>query len=347
MPDPGRHVARAGPHGLKSAEERITAAGIHRISLPTPWAVGRVNVYLIDDDPLTLVDAGPYCEAALEALEEALRSLGRSTGELERIVITHQHLDHAGAAQALVDRSGAELCALHGLADWYGAYPKSIEAEDLLGTRVLSRHGVSSEALAPISAHNAAAHEYGSAASVTTRLADGEVLPFASRELRVLHRPGHSPSDTLLFDSDRGLLLAGDVLLADVPTSALISPPLDGSEVNVRPRAFAQYLDSLLQLQAMDVELVLPGHGEPFGGPAKLISDRIARYETTTERIASLLDGKPRTAWQIALEFRGDFPAVSGFFVLCEVLGHLDRLLDTGIAAESDEPVKRFVRAVP
>ena len=36
------------------------AAGIHRLAIPTPFAVGRVNVYMIEDDPLTLVDTGPY-----------------------------------------------------------------------------------------------------------------------------------------------------------------------------------------------------------------------------------------------------------------------------------------------
>ena len=44
-------------------------AGIHRLAIPTPFAVGRVNVYLIDDDPLTLVDAGPNSGNSLDALE--------------------------------------------------------------------------------------------------------------------------------------------------------------------------------------------------------------------------------------------------------------------------------------
>ena len=58
------------------------AVGIHRIPLPTPFAVGRVNSYLIDDSPLTLVDAGPNSGTSLEALHHGLRQLGRSVEDL-------------------------------------------------------------------------------------------------------------------------------------------------------------------------------------------------------------------------------------------------------------------------
>ena len=80
-------------------------AGIHCLPIPTPFAVGRVNCYLIDDEPLTLVDTGPNSGKALDELDLALRSHGHSIGDLERIVITHQHLDHMGLAGILARRS--------------------------------------------------------------------------------------------------------------------------------------------------------------------------------------------------------------------------------------------------
>ena len=55
-------------------------AGIHRLAIPTPFAVGRVNCYLIDDEPLTLVDAGPNSGRALDELEQALESHGKAIG---------------------------------------------------------------------------------------------------------------------------------------------------------------------------------------------------------------------------------------------------------------------------
>ena len=53
------------------------AAGIHRLAVPTPFAVGRVNCYLIDDEPLTLIDTGPNSGKSLDELERALAEYGR------------------------------------------------------------------------------------------------------------------------------------------------------------------------------------------------------------------------------------------------------------------------------
>ena len=77
----------AVPDGLAAA----TAASIHCMPIPTPFAVGRINTYLIEDDPLTLVDVGPNSGTSLTALEDALGEHGRRIEDLERIVVTHQH----------------------------------------------------------------------------------------------------------------------------------------------------------------------------------------------------------------------------------------------------------------
>src|SRR3954471_18948154 len=85
------------------------AAGIHRIAVPTPFAVGRVNVYVIEDEPLTLVDTGPNSGSSFDVLERGLRSLGFGVEDLDRIVVTHQHIDHIGLLRILAERSGAEV----------------------------------------------------------------------------------------------------------------------------------------------------------------------------------------------------------------------------------------------
>src|SRR3954468_13953489 len=99
-----------------------TAAGIHRLAIPTPFAVGRVNVYLIDDEPLTLVDSGPNSGSSLTELERQLAALGRRIEDLELILITHQHIDHIGLAEILRQRSGAEVAALDRLVPFVESY---------------------------------------------------------------------------------------------------------------------------------------------------------------------------------------------------------------------------------
>jgi glyoxylase-like metal-dependent hydrolase (beta-lactamase superfamily II) len=320
----------------------LIAPDIWRIELPTPWPVGPVNVYLIEDDPLTLVDSGPLWDVARAVLEASLEAIGYRLEQLRRVIVTHQHLDHGGLARVLSDRSGAEVCALDALVDWFATYPASIESEDHFAGRLLRRHGASDPALAALAEHNRDARSHGAPVTVTTPIRQGDVLEFAGRRLQVLHRPGHSPSDTVLHDAERGTLFGGDHLLPHVRSSVVLAPPLDGSEVHIRPRAFLDYLASLAATQAMDLELVLPGHGEPIADHRALIADRLRRYQATTERVAALLTPEPVTASQLAVAMWPHGGENVSFFAVCDVLGHLDLLLDQGVAIEHDGPVKRF-----
>jgi len=81
--------------------------GIRRLAIPTPFQVGRVNAYLIEDSPLTLIDSGPNSAKALDELEQALAGLGHKVEDIELLVVTHQHIDHFGLAAILARRSGA------------------------------------------------------------------------------------------------------------------------------------------------------------------------------------------------------------------------------------------------
>ena len=88
------------------------AAGIHRLGIPTPFAVGRVNVYLIDDDPLTLVDAGPNSGTALDELTSGISALGHSLEDIDLVILTHQHIDHLGLVGLVAAKSGADVAAI-------------------------------------------------------------------------------------------------------------------------------------------------------------------------------------------------------------------------------------------
>jgi glyoxylase-like metal-dependent hydrolase (beta-lactamase superfamily II) len=327
---------------LSPTAPSLIAPEIWRIELPTPWAVGSVNVYLIVDDPLTLIDTGPLFDPARAVLEASLESIGYGLEQLRRVIVTHQHLDHGGMAHLLAERSGAELCALDALVDWFATYPASIESEDEFAERVLRRHGASDQALAALAEFNRDARGHGAPATITMPVFHGDVLEFGTRRLQVLHRPGHSPSDTVFHDAERRTLFGGDHLLAHVRSSALLAPPLDGAEVHVRPRAFVRYLESLATTEAMDLELILPGHGDPITDHGALIESRLSRYRVTAERLASLLGPEPRTASQLAVAMRPHEGENVSFSALCDVLGHLDLLLEQGVAIEYDGLIKRF-----
>ena len=319
------------------------APGIWRIVISTPWPVGPVNVYLLDDDPLTLIDTGQRSDAALAELEAGLAGIGRRVEDLGRIVVTHQHIDHCGLARALVDRSGAELCAPAPMTTWLARYPASSEDEDEFAATLLRRHGVGRAAER---GEHRGGHSWGEPVEVVRPLRDDDVLEFAGRRLRVLHRPGHSPYDTVLHDEDAGLLFGGDHVLR-WPSTSIMAPPVSDGARNGRPRAFNQYLTSLRATDALALDTILPGHGDTVEDHHTTIAERLARYARTTENTAAAVTLEPRTAATIATEMKGSLPDRVAFFVLCDVLGHLDELIDAGAVSEhvDTDGVSRFATA--
>jgi glyoxylase-like metal-dependent hydrolase (beta-lactamase superfamily II) len=316
---------------------------IHVLPIPTPFAVGRVNCYLVEDDPLTLVDTGPNSATSLTTLESDLAAHGRRVEDLERIVVTHQHIDHMGLVDILARRSGAEVCALDRLAPWLAAYGEGMEADDAFAERVMHRHGIPDDLVLVLRAVTRQFRAWGASAEVTRPLADGSELGFAGRTWRVWHRPGHSPSDTVFHDEASGVLLGGDHLIRHISSNPLITRPLDGDAASQRPQALVAYLASLAATRAMDLEVVLPGHGEPVEDHAALIDERVRLHERRAEKLHRLIAERPRTAYELAQAMWGNVAVTQAYLTLSEVLGHVDLLLDDGrVVQHETDGVIRF-----
>jgi glyoxylase-like metal-dependent hydrolase (beta-lactamase superfamily II) len=309
--------------------------GVSCLPIPTPFAVGRVNCYLIEDDPLTLIDAGPNSATSLTAMEAALAEHGRSVEQLERIVVTHQHIDHIGLVQILAERSGAEVCALDALAPWLADYRRQMEENDRFSAEIMLRNGIPQDVVHALRAVSASFRAWGAAANVTTALAEGEELEFASRRWRVLRRPGHSPSDTVFYDEDSMELFGGDHLIKHISSNPLISRPLDGGE-KTRPRALMAYLDSMRATREMDLSVVYAGHGEQIDDHRALIDERFRMHERRADKLCGLIEERPRNAYELAQAMWGNVAVTQAFLTLSEVLGHVDLLIDAGRVSERE-----------
>jgi glyoxylase-like metal-dependent hydrolase (beta-lactamase superfamily II) len=329
----------------REALAEAAAAGVHRLAIPTPFQVGRVNAYLIEDSPLTLIDSGPNSAKALDELEQALAARGRRIEDIELLVITHQHMDHFGLAQILARRSGAEVAALDALAPYLAAYSSQTDMDDRFAEKMMLSHGIPLEVVTALRAVSSGFRAWGSAVEVTQPLSDGSELELRDRRLRVLHRPGHSPSDTVFHDEARSMLLSADHLIAHISSNPLLARPLgaDGDYDGPRPQALLTYMASLEKTREMSVDLVLPGHGRPITNHAALIDERFRMHARRAEKIHSLIAETPRTAHEIAAELWGNVAVTQAYLTLSEVLGHVDLLLRDGLVAEREaDGVVRF-----
>src|SRR5579859_6360085 len=83
------------------------------VPLAIPFATRVVNAYLLTGDPVTIVDSGVDWDESARELDAALAHHGLAYADVEQIVITHQHYDHAGFAHRLQALSGAHVIAHH------------------------------------------------------------------------------------------------------------------------------------------------------------------------------------------------------------------------------------------
>jgi glyoxylase-like metal-dependent hydrolase (beta-lactamase superfamily II) len=328
--------------------EQAATEGIHRLAIPTPFLVGRVNCYLIEDEPLTLVDTGPNSGKSLDELERALAGHGRTVEELELIVITHQHMDHLGLLEILARRSGAEVAALHLLTGYLKDFGASAAADDEFSQATMRRHGTPADLTTVLGAVGSAFRAFGSGGKVTRELHDGDTLALRDRELAVMHRPGHSPSDTIFWDERRRILLGGDHLLGHISSNPLVSRPLNGNATDERPHALLDYMHSMGATRELPAELVLPGHGDPIGDHVALIDERFRMHDRRARKMLKMLGAGPLTAYEVALQMWGNIAVTQAFLTISEVLGHMDLLVrDRHVEELEDDGVVRFAAVAP
>ena len=258
--------------------------------------------------------------------------------DLERIVVTHQHIDHVGLLSILARRSGAEVCGLDVLAPFLAEYGAANERDDELAEALMLRHGIPRDVVIALRAMSRAFRAWGAPAEITHPLTDGGTLDFAGRSFDVHHRPGHSPSDTIFHDRESGVVIGGDHLLEKISSVPLISRALGGKSGDPgdgRPRALLMYLRSLRETQAMeDVSVVLPGHGDDVVEFRDLIDKRFAMHERRAAKIGRLVAERPRSAHELAHDLWGNVAVTQAYLTLSEVLGHLDLLAERGEVRE-------------
>jgi glyoxylase-like metal-dependent hydrolase (beta-lactamase superfamily II) len=307
------------------------APGIHRLAIPTPFAVGRVNVYLIEDEPLTLIDAGPNSGTSFDELQRGIAGLGHGLEDIGLVIVTHQHIDHLGLVSLVASHSGAQVAAIDVAVPYMENFSDEAQADDDYASEIMLRNGISEDVVAVLQSVSRAFRAWGARVEVTRPLHDGEALELRDRTLHVHHRPGHSPTDTVFHDRERRILIAGDHLLGHISSNPLITRPRDGSG---RPQALVQYLESLAATREMEVDLVLPGHGDPITDHRALIDQRFELHRRRADKIHRLIAERPRSAYEIAQALWGNIAVTQAYLTLSEVLGHVDLLVNDGRVQE-------------
>ncbi|MEQ1682509.1 MAG: MBL fold metallo-hydrolase [Burkholderiaceae bacterium] len=199
------------------------------------------NVLVPDEAGATLIDTG-HVNHAEQTLALVRHALG---GEpLARIVNTHLHSDHCGGNATLQRAFDAAVFV-----------PEASAA----AVREWSSHGLTFD---PSGQRCERFTLQG-----TTRA--GDVIEAGGRRFEVIEAPGHDPQSTILFDAENGLLLSADALWEN--GFGVVFPELEGEP------GFDDVASVLDTIECLPVQLVVPGHGAPFGDVAAALARSRAR----------------------------------------------------------------------
>lgn len=313
------------------------------LSVPTPFYIGDVNVYLIKEEPLTLIDVGPKTPEAAIVLRDKLRANGVRFEDVKRIVLTHAHEDHCGLAGQVRDEAKNAEIFVHGWETGH-LFGRLGRAEH---KNLMLRAGVPEEIYREIQAL------YAEIALLTDTLNEGEFselkdemeLEFAGGALRVLHTPGHTPGSCSFLREANRTLIAGDCVLKRVTPNPIVS--LDPHDAQKRFQSLAEYLVSLARIRAAAPTLVYGGHGEPITDFEEIFHRYVRAVDERQKKTINLISGDGATAFQVA---RALFPDavdknVHRFLAISEAVAHLDYAVsEQKVAVELKDNVEFYRR---
>jgi glyoxylase-like metal-dependent hydrolase (beta-lactamase superfamily II) len=297
---------------------------LYRTEVPLPQNPLRaVNSYVIrGEGRFLIIDTGMNRAECHEALSSGLTELKVDLRETD-FFITHLHADHLGLVSELAtERSkiyfnqpdaaiigSAEAGQTHyGRAQLHG-FPEAEFQKALMGHpgRRYSPKG-------PLAFHI---------------LRGGDRIDIGDYQFECVNTPGHTPGHMCLYEPRKRIFFAGDHILRD------ITPNISSWSDQENP--LNDYLSSLDKVYGLDVELVLPGHREPFKDFRQRIRELKVHHRVRLQEVLAILEKGSQSAFEIASQMSWDmpgpwdlFPPSQKWFAVGEAIAHLRYLEEEG-----------------
>ena len=300
--------------------------------VPMPMSLDHINCYLLRDsfegrDGWAVVDTGLGIPRTHEVWEKIFGET-LAGQPMTRLICTHCHYDHAGAARWMQERFDVPLLMTYGefmmLRGLMGPPPDPLPDMHRL---FYERAGVSDEQLDEMVGAMRKDPFMPQAPFNYQRLRAGQVLTIGEREWRVIVGEGHSPEHACLYNARDGLLIAGDQLLPRITSNVMVSPmEPEGNPLQV-------WLESTLRLAELPADtLVLPSHQGVFLGVRERAHEVVTHHEQQFDQLRAHLatvSGASARELMLVLFTRLRGP-VDHLMALGETIAHLNQLLAAG-----------------
>ena len=232
------------------------------LDLDFQGSAGVVAAYLLTGpDGHTLLETGPG--STLGALERGVAATGAHLDDISQLVVTHIHLDHAGAAGSLLRRLPHATLFVHPVGAPHMIDPSKLiaSATRIYGDRMDMLWG---------------AFEPCPADRVVT-LADGAELACGRRTLVALHTPGHASHHIAFHDAERATVFTGDVGGVRLDATSYVRPPTPPPDIDVE--AWHASVTRMRDVRPRALDLT---HFGRFDDPSRHLDELLRRLDAWT-----------------------------------------------------------------
>lgn len=305
--------------------------GIYQVHVPMPGnPLHNLNSYFVlGPEKTTVIDVGlnhPDCEAALD---QALHELGRSWDTVE-IVLTHSHPDHTGN----LDRIWRPWMRIYANMHSFQEVKNLLDMQSTVYNPLL-HHLVNPEVWdKDVQARDASVYQISNELLPLRNepqllyLEDGDIYRNGDFYFRVIATPGHDDWHICLYEPTRKVLISGDHVLERITPTIMSWMPAYN--------ALAEFMNSLDKVRDLDVDLILPGHGDAFAGVAERVDYVKAHHRARLEELYQLVLDGHTSVIDIARSAKWRHPDWDSwsldqkFYSMGETLAHLVYLVNKG-----------------
>lgn len=214
-------------------------------------------IYLIDDDRKAILETGTSWDAP--RISEAVEAFGLKPADIDALVVSHIHLDHAGGAGFLVPEMPRAKVYVHERGHKHLMDPSKLvaSAAAALGPDEAQRFGT----MRPVGAER------------LVSVKEGDRLDLGTHALRFLDSPGHAPHELTILDERNGCVYTGDAAGLYFPVDEILMPIAPAPSFDLEKN-----LETLRRLMALRPKALLFSHYGPHRDPRAAIEAMLSLY---------------------------------------------------------------------
>lgn len=307
---------------------------------------GPVNTYLFRGRyNITLLDSGTIFTGRL--LRKGLAHLGLRIEDVDRIVLTHGHVDHFGGLKAIRSKF-LKTASIYAHKEDIEAIESGAEASPSAYRHFLTFTGAPIGLRMGVSTTFAMFKFFSGGCRVDYALQDDDTISMGDYEARIVATPGHTRGSVCVYLEEDGVLFSGDHILGHITPNALVM--LEENRTLPKRLSQREYFDSLDRIAALDPKVVHPAHGdtiEKFRDVQQLYQNNYSQRKKT---ILTTIRAHPeKSIYQLARKL---FPQVNAnwshmdlFLAISEIYTHIQVLEAEGYVKTQINNKRIYVEA--